>query len=753
MILNNPKVLSGYEFVHEVILRNRFRAGDYLVSADGGECQWLEFKALVGVGGDDEDVQSLCTGKGMSVKDACTLETRRNLQRIAKSIISLHNTRGGCILIGICEENGVALPTVYSTSRDGGRTFGASCLGGLYRRVRSFFKGFVSIFKDMGLLRALDSLFVLRHIGGPVDRQRCLALGDLFERKILFFKGVPIIALVVKCAGESENVILYAEEPKGEFHLAFRQCADNEDCAWPLSVNQKQAFDEVWREAGVNDDLYQKIISLSCLNRPNPVLRRIDQILHLFDKSFVTSAVSYVFAHVPSDKLYARLKVSFLYYGIYFLIMNTLQVWAIGPRVLLSILILVGLLVAFFELMDRVEKLEMCIWVLIPAGMFALLGSVAPASPCVVYVSSAGLVACLAFLALIVKSPLLKTEYESAVLQMVTLFVYLTVTVVQFPFVLFAISESSRSQILNCALAFVVNMIPVVSSILASRIAMVYYDGFIVGCVLLFYLPYILLFACALFTCDSEIVVVPKRMRHVFSWICTKVIILSLIGSFYMVVVSMKAIDEAADKKKWDAEIAVSKNKKHQPVKNEVNPIRQEEAPVAQGRLTINDCFAQAFASYYYCYSNEVSRILAQHEKYGKDAVNCGLRASASWHYKGLKNIEYSFIGSTTPDECDDDDESYDWEGGDEDVDEEGCFDDFLSNKKLDVDVTIVRLFREYVKTIRQEIDSADDGRDDVGGPFEGNANEIRRKLFDLFETMKLHIDWGYVRWINRPRE
>ena len=64
-----------------------------------------------------------------------------------------------------------------------------------------------------------------------------------------------------------------------------------------------------------------------------------------------------------------------------------------------------------------------------------------------------------------------------------------------------------------------------------------------------------------------------------------------------------------------------------------------------------------------------------------------------------------------------------------------------------------MRLFREYVKTIRQEIDSADDGRDDVGGPFEGNANEIRRKLFDLFETMKLHIDWGYVRWINRPRE
>ena len=172
------KVLSGYEFVQEVIDRNRFRAGDNLVNAGGGECQWLEFKAVVRIGIGDREVQRRVK-EGTPVTDACNSETRRNLERIAKAIVSLYNTRGGCVLIGVCEQNGIAVPTVYSESADCESRLVKRGLFRILRYLLAFFKGVFTTIKDLKALGGLNSLFKLRrnNDGQSTDVQ----LEHLFE--------------------------------------------------------------------------------------------------------------------------------------------------------------------------------------------------------------------------------------------------------------------------------------------------------------------------------------------------------------------------------------------------------------------------------------------------------------------------------------------------------------------------------------------------------------------------------------------
>jgi hypothetical protein len=297
----------------------------------------------------------------------------------------------------------------------------------------------------------------------------------------------------------------------------------------------------------------------------------------------------------------------------------------------------------------------------------------------------------------------------------------------------------------NYILAFFVNLVPVVSSIAASHIAIVYYDGFFVGCTLMFYSPYVLLFLCAICSSASEIVIVPKMLRNRFSWLCEKVIILSLLGLIYMILVSLGAIREASDKKRWNREISEPKTRITTSGKKQVQPPVEHpnaEKDSLKERLTINDYFAQAFASYYYCYSNEVCSILAQYDECGREISNRRYNIALNRHYNGLKNIEYSFVGS---------------QGGrafeTEDFEEDDYFADFLSNSKLVVDSEIIKLFLEYMEAIRQVGDSSTGGLGDVRHAFCDTANEIRQCLFARFETMKLKIDWRYVEWINRPRQ
>ncbi len=738
MSSSDCKVLSGYEFVQEVIGRNRFRSGDNLVNAGGGECQWLEFKAVVRIAIGDREVQRL-VNEGMSEGDACNSETRRNLERIAKTIVSLYNTRGGCVLIGVCEQNGIAVPTVYLESADCESKLVKRGLFGILRYLLAFFKGVFTTIKDLKALGGLNSLFKLRrdNDGQATDVQ----LEHLFERKIIFYKGIPIIALVVKWTANRNGVVLGSEDLSQSCRLWYRKGANNEVCNWPLVVNQRNDFDETRLDAETNDDLYQKIVSLAYLKRPNLVMRILEKVIGLFDRSFVVRAVSYILSPAARGKLYARLRISFLYYGFYFIFLNALLFWFAGTRFILLIAMFIGLAMAVHEMKMRVEGLKLSIWAFVPTGIFILLGSVAPSRHLSICASSVGLVTSLIILSIMLKSPRLSTDNESALSQITTLFVYLFVVIVQFPFVLLAISESGRSMAGNYILAFVVNLIPVVSSIVAARIAIVYYDGFFVGCILMFYSPYILLFASAVFSYTSEIVIVPKRFRDCFAWLCEKVIILSVFGLFYMILSSVGAIREAADKKKWDKEIREAPTRVANSDGKKLEPQEAEKASPKE-RLTINDCFAQAFASYYYCYSNEVSHIMARSNEIDSEDCNRRYKIAINRHYNGLKNIEYSFIGSSNVEDFED-----------EDFDEEDYFGDFLSDRKLDVDGRITELFLEYIEAIRQVDDPSGGGDNDVRNSFSNKANEIRQRLFDRFKEMELKINWRFIEWINRPRQ
>ena len=82
-----------------------------------------------------------------------------------------------------------------------------------------------------------------------------------------------------------------------------------------------------------------------------------------------------------------------------------------------------------------------------------------------------------------------------------------------------------------------------------------------------------------------------------------------------MILVSLGAIRESSVKKRWNREISEPKTRVTTSAKKQVQP--PVEPPNAEKvslkeRVTINDYFAQAFASYYYCYSNEVCSIIAQ---------------------------------------------------------------------------------------------------------------------------------------------
>lgn len=743
MSFNDNKIRSGYEFVKEVVERNRFRSGDYLISAaDGVECQWIEFKAVARVGNQDPDVQRKCNEEGLSIAEACDSETKRNLKRIAKAVLSLYNTRGGCILIGVCEEDGKVRPTAFPKSQDRGDKLGISSrfsISSILRYFSGLTRSIVLTIKDLKTLRELNSVFKLKCGSDNGSPPKDIRLDSLFERKIIFYKGIPIVALLVKWTANRSGVVLCSEDDDRSLLLIYRKGADNEVCNWPLVANQRNLFDEIRNDAESNEDLYSKKIALSYLKRPNSVMRMLDKAVHLLDRSFVVYAAKYVLSPVAQDKLLTRLRISLLYYGVYFLFLNALLIWFPGARLILLTAIFLGLAVSIGEMKKRIENLGLSIWVLVPPGIFILLSTVAPSKIWSICVGSIGLVASLGILSFMLKSPRLKADNESVLSQIVTLCAYLSVTIVQFPFVLFAISESGRSRLGNYILAFVVNFIPVVSSIVASRIAIVYYDGLIVGCVLMFYLPYILLFVCSVFSYGSEIVVVPKGVRASFAWLCEKVIILSVIGLFYMIIVSLGAMRDASEKKKWDNEILRSKTQVVNSGKNKADTVNDEKNS-SKEQLTVNDCFAQAFASYYYCYSNEVCAILVQYDS-GREDGNYRYNIALNRHYNGLKNIEYSFVGNLNDDDFEDDD-----------FYEDDCFADFLSNKKLDVNEGLIKLFLEYIEAIRQARDSSANGLGDARNAFNGTANEVRLQLFDRFEAMNLKIDWRYIEWINRSR-
>lgn len=176
---NDSETVSGFEFVKKVIEINRFRAGDYLVEAAGGECQWLEFKTVIGISRNDPVVSSEAAA-GKPIRQLCERETKRNLRRIATAMVSLYNTRGGCVLIGVCENNsGVAMPTVVANR----------AYGGFWNRLSHFmkfpfvfFRGCWLVWGSRRYLKRMDALLKL----SAADRR--ISIRQLYEPVVVFLR-------------------------------------------------------------------------------------------------------------------------------------------------------------------------------------------------------------------------------------------------------------------------------------------------------------------------------------------------------------------------------------------------------------------------------------------------------------------------------------------------------------------------------------------------------------------------------------
>ena len=738
MGLIDQKVMSGYEFVSEVIRRNRFRAGDNLISLEGGECQWLEFKAVVGIGSDDAEVQRLHREKMISLVEACKFETGRNLDRIAKAIISLYNIRGGCVLIGVCEKDGKPVPTAESVISTHWKKSGFISV---LLRLLTLLKGVYSIVKDLRFLRSLKQRCELKFNADGECQSNSVLIEHLFDRKIIFYRSVPIIALVVKCASSSNKVALYSNGAHEEDYLLFRRGAHNETCAWPLVANQANLFEETRNDAVTNDDLRQKFLALSYQN-PNSVIRMLNAFVQCFDRSLVASAVTYMFSPVSIEKMDARLRVSFVYYAIIFLSLNGLLIWFPGYKLIVQVLILICLVVAFCEIRKRIEHSWSCNFLCFPL-VFILLSVVAPLKEWAVYTSSMGLsVSAVGFL-LVSRSPRLKDVSDKMLSQLVTLLVYMIMLVVQYPFILFALSDGTQPLSLKTyILSVVVDFIPVVSSIVAYNVSIRYYDGFFIGGFLLFYMPYVLMGMADM----DGITIGPKRVRDVLESVCPKVVILAFLGLWYMLLISIGAIGRLVD----DASIMLNPIRTNDSGINITNTgagiVTKLNSETNNGgivQLTINDCFAQAVSSYYYSFSNEISQIQAKWRENSDSVRIRRYKDAVSFYYKGLKNIEWSFFGCPDEDDIDDD-----W------LEEDDYFDDdFLSNRRLDIDNRLTTLFNEYLKNVRQVCDSSDEEVNNGHPLFKDQARKSREKLFDQFSELKLKIDWGYIKWINRPRK
>ena len=244
MSRNQKRAISGYAFVRCVLDSYPDNAGDALLKAAGGcERDWLELKASFYVRPDDPDFsnEKLLKKKPAGLTDSEWL-SEINLGRIAQSIIAMHNSRGGVILVGISPGREHAFVPMSDNDPHEILASGTRDLGD---------------YIDDAVSRLAK---VNRYTKGSTYDIPSDFIG-LFDRRIVKFKGDQICALVVKACRFPLH--LCARNKKDGSLAAFYRDLNCNGQNIALDVTKAKSLDEfgLIRKSVLSDDSLCRLLS------------------------------------------------------------------------------------------------------------------------------------------------------------------------------------------------------------------------------------------------------------------------------------------------------------------------------------------------------------------------------------------------------------------------------------------------------------------------------------------------------------
>lgn len=239
MSRENPTIVSGYAFAKSVIDHYPDCAGDVLLkAAEGCERDWLELKASFYVRPDDSDfANKRLLGKNhRGVTDGEWLN-ELNLGRIAQTILAMHNSRGGVILVGVAPgREHEAIPL------DENDPYGVMS----------------SKSRDLGdyVEDAVSRLVKVRRFTGGSDYGTPTDLRKLFDWKLVLFRGHQVCALIVKTCPFShvESVTRLNDGHAVVFCRALKSSGKNETLE-TSSAKDLDSFNSMRREILVDPTL------------------------------------------------------------------------------------------------------------------------------------------------------------------------------------------------------------------------------------------------------------------------------------------------------------------------------------------------------------------------------------------------------------------------------------------------------------------------------------------------------------------
>ena len=236
-----PRRVDGKEFVEAVCAQRERKAGDILVDCAKDECDWLELKASFYVSASDPDLEkreTVAEAERMRVSPRALLD-QENLGRIAKSIIALHNTRGGVVLVGVSPDAAHRHVPLESNDPDG-----ILERGGLNDYVK----------RACDRLNKIPIVLSKKKRGAVVSG---VSLAEMYVARLLKFKGCNIVALVVAPAlGDNIGITKVLDEHPSCVAYRRTSLGDNES-RQITTLEEKNEFVAAMYKARANTDLLE----------------------------------------------------------------------------------------------------------------------------------------------------------------------------------------------------------------------------------------------------------------------------------------------------------------------------------------------------------------------------------------------------------------------------------------------------------------------------------------------------------------
>ena len=241
--------LSGHDFVRSIIEFSREDAAEIFLRTAIDECDWLELKASFYVSPEDPDFgnRKLLARKPPEFDDRTWLN-ELNKGRIVKDIVSLYNSRGGVVLLGLRPDAGHAPIPVHELIPPELR----------YRGLND-------------LVNQIGKELAARHFWfGSARHYLARPLSEMYEPEILPYRHGCVVALVVRAAAQDRSCAIICDDERSprnaSSYLVFRderQLGNNrEEDITGITARQKDRIEAALLSIRRRDDLslaYERI--------------------------------------------------------------------------------------------------------------------------------------------------------------------------------------------------------------------------------------------------------------------------------------------------------------------------------------------------------------------------------------------------------------------------------------------------------------------------------------------------------------